>query len=80
MDRISESERKLLSSLIATYPHAIAAVELAARNGYEARGGAFTGARGRLRTLGLAEYPTPGLVRATDLLFPETSMNEEAKR
>lgn len=27
--------------------------------------------RGRLRTLGLVNYPRPGLMRAADLLFPE---------
>lgn len=32
--------------------------------------GAFNNPRGRLKTLGLIEYPQPGMVRAKDLLFP----------
>lgn len=37
--------------------------------GYTTGGGAYNNPRGRLRTLGLIEYPSPGMVRAKDLLF-----------
>lgn len=70
LDRLAGPERRVLEPLIAEYPEAIAVAELAARAGYGARGGAFNNVRGRLRTLGLADYPRPGLVRAADLLFP----------
>ncbi|HXG36543.1 MAG TPA: hypothetical protein VNL15_06215 [Dehalococcoidia bacterium] len=52
------------------YPESLTNEELAAAAGY-AQGGAFNNPKGRLRTLGLITYPTPGMVRAADLLFPE---------
>ncbi len=39
--------------------------------GYSYGGGGYNNPRGRLKTLGLVEYPSPGMVRAKDLLFPE---------
>lgn len=44
--------------------------QLAEQSGYTINGH-FTNMRGRLRSLGLADYPRPNEVRATDLLFPE---------
>lgn len=69
--RLAGPERKLLEPLIAAYPDALTVDELATRAGYGAGGGAFNNCRGRLRTLGLADYPQRGMVRAADLLFPE---------
>lgn len=69
--RLAGPERKLLEPLLAAYPGALTVGELAAEAGYEAGGGAFSNTRGRLRTLGLADYPRRGSVRAADLLFPE---------
>lgn len=71
IDRLAGPERKLLEPLIDAYPGALTTEELAERSGYGAGGGAFNNTRGRLRTLGLADYPRPGHVRAADLLFPE---------
>jgi hypothetical protein len=69
--RLANTERRVLEPLIAAYPASLSAEDLAAASGYGAGGGAFGNVRGRLRTLGLATYPSPGLVRAADLLFPE---------
>lgn len=73
LSRLAGPERKLLEPLIAAYPDGLSVDELAAQSGYGAGGGAFNNTRGRLRTLGLADYPRPGAVRAADLLFPEAS-------
>jgi hypothetical protein len=73
LGRLSQGERKIMERLIAIYPQADATAELADATGYGARGGTFVNLRGRLRTMGIAEYPKPGLVRAADLLFPELS-------
>lgn len=70
LSRLAGPERRVLEPLIAAYPDPLTVDELAARAGYAAGGGAFDNTRGRLRTLGLADYPRPGLVRAADLLFP----------
>lgn len=68
--RLAGPERRVLEPLIAAYPEPLTTAVLATRAGYAAGGGAFDNARGRLRTLGLADYPRPGSVRAADLLFP----------
>jgi hypothetical protein len=82
--RISEPERRLLTSLIGAYPRALSLAELAAENGYAGSGGAFLGTRSRLRTMGLVDYPSPGFVRAADLLFPDdasaTGRRDEQRR
>ena len=69
--RLAGPERRVLEPLIAAYPEPLTADELAERSGYGAGGGAFQNTRSRIRTLGLIDYPRPGLVRAADLLFPE---------
>ncbi len=71
MARLDGPERRLLQPLIDAYPKALSVSDLAAASGYGAGGGAFNNTRGRLRTLGLADYPRPGEVRAADLLFLE---------
>lgn len=71
LDRLPGPERKLLTVLLEDYPDAIANDELARRAGYEPGGGAFNNPRSRLRTLGLADYPERGKVRARALLFLE---------
>jgi hypothetical protein len=73
LERLTGPERKLLGPLLESYPSALTLEELAMQSGYEVGGGAFNNPRGRLRTLGLIDYPHRGTVRAADLLFPETS-------
>lgn len=69
--RLAGPERRVLEPLITAYPDPLTVDELAARSGYGAGGGAFGNTRGRLRTLGLVDYPRPGQVRAATLLFPD---------
>ncbi len=62
-------EKKLLQPLIDAHPNAMSNEELQVASGYEP-GGGFNNPKGRLRTLGLIEYPSPGHARAKDFLFP----------
>lgn len=71
LERLSGPERRILQPLLDAYPVAMANAELAEAAGYGAGGGAFNNPKGRLRTLGLVDYPAPGQVVARDILFPE---------
>jgi hypothetical protein len=62
-------EQKLLRVLLEIYPEEISKDELAERSGYVAGAGGFNNPCGRLRTLGLVEYPGPGKMKAKSLLF-----------
>jgi uncharacterized protein len=53
-------EQKLLKVLIEIYPEEIGKDELAERSEYAPGSGGFNNPCGRLRTLGLVEYPSPG--------------------
>lgn len=70
LERLPGPEAKLLRALLDAYPEALSNEELARRSGYELGGGAFNNPRGRLRSLGLVDYPQKGQVRARDVLFP----------
>jgi hypothetical protein len=63
-------QSKLLRVLIDVYPEALPSDELAERSGYSP-GGYFRSIRGKLSTWGVLEYPEQGMVRATEILFPE---------
>ena len=71
LSRLPGPEQRLLTPLLKSYPSAMHNQTLADAAGYTAGAGAFNNPRGRLKTLGLIEYPQPGMVRAKDLLFPE---------
>jgi hypothetical protein len=62
--------QKILRVLLDKYPNAISKDECAALAGY-APGGAFNNPMGRLRSMGLVDYPQPGYVVAESLLFLE---------
>lgn len=64
-------ERKILTPLLAAWPDRMTADAVAQDAGYGVDGGGFKNPRSRLSTLGLIEYPTPGTLRARDILFPE---------
>jgi len=66
--RLPGPERKILDVLLPIFPDDIDKVELASTCGY-AVGGAFNNPLGRLRTLGLIEYPEKGRVKASSVLF-----------
>ncbi len=63
-------ERKLLGPLMDAYPNAMSNSELQVASGY-GDGGGFNNPKGKLRTLGLIEYPSSGHSRARGLLFPD---------
>ncbi len=64
-------ERKLLGPLMDAYPDAMTNEQLAEMSGYTNGSGGFNNPKGRLRTLGLIEYPSSGHSRARSLLFPD---------
>lgn len=73
LQRLPGPEQKLLRVLLDKYPEPVTNEELARAAGYEPGGGAFNNPRGRLRSLGLVDYPDRGLVRALPVLFLEVS-------
>jgi len=70
MARLRGPEQKILRVILERYPHSISNEECAAEAGYSL-GGAYNNPRGRLRTLGLIEYPSGGMLRARNILFLE---------
>jgi hypothetical protein len=63
--------RKLLAALLPRGARGMSSDELAAATGYSASSSGFEKARGQLRSLGLATYPTAGRVAAATILYPE---------
>ena len=63
----------MLKPLLAVYPHDLSNEELANAASYIANTGRFNNLKGRLRTLGLVEYPQPGRIKATPVLFIDHS-------
>lgn len=70
MDVLPGPHQKILRVLLEKYPNPISKDECAALAGY-APGGAFNNPLGRLRSMGLINYPQPGYVVAESLLFLE---------
>jgi hypothetical protein len=62
-----QAERKVLEALIEVYPRTLSKAQLAARAGYEAAGGGFNNALGKLRTLELVKGR--GEMKASEDLF-----------
>lgn len=68
--KLGRTEARLLREVIALYPEEITKEELGARLGYtNVRSGGFSEPIGRLRSLGIIEYPQPGTVKASEWLF-----------
>jgi hypothetical protein len=65
--RLGKAERLILETLAQVFPNALTKGEVAAEAGYEANGGGFNNALGRLRTLELVEGR--GEIRASHNLF-----------
>lgn len=66
---LSPARWRILEALIAQHPGALSKDELAAAAGVAAASSGFANNLGALRSLGLIDYPHPGFVEATDLLF-----------
>jgi len=71
-NRLGKAERLILEALTQAYPDPLRKEEVAAKAGYEASGGGFNNALGRLRTLELVQGR--GELRASDDLF-DSSIN-----
>jgi hypothetical protein len=65
--RLGKAERLILETLTQVFPNALTKEEVAAQAGYEANGGGFNNALGRLRTLELVQGR--GEIKASDNLF-----------
>lgn len=71
VQRLPRPQAKILSIVIAAYPHAVGKNELAERAGQSATSSGYQNNLGALRSLGLVDYPRAGYVVATTLLFPD---------
>ncbi len=71
LNRLPGPEQKILKVLIDAYPDALDNDACAQKSGYAPDGGAYNNPRGRLRSLGLIDYPERGYVVAKPLLFLE---------
>jgi hypothetical protein len=71
-DRLDNTESRVLQAIIDAYPEQLSKQEAGKRSGYtvgENVGGTFGNILGRLRSLGLIDYPAPGKVAALPVLF-----------
>lgn len=68
--KLPAPEGRVLTPLLEAYPDSLSSEELATKAQYEPSSGGFNNLKGRLRSLGLAEYPSPGRMKAADILFP----------
>jgi hypothetical protein len=70
--RLDDGERRIMEHLINIWPDEAKRADVAAATNYATLSGG-TGASnvGKLASLGLVKIPRPGLLRASDLLFPE---------
>jgi len=69
MKKLKGPEQRILRPLLYAYPDAIHNDDLALAANYTAGSGGFNNPKGRLRTLGLINYPSPGMSAAASILF-----------
>jgi hypothetical protein len=70
-EMVSGSQATILKELIAAYPDAIAKSDLAERVGQSPTSGGYFNNLGRLRSLGMIDYPQSGYASAASVLFLE---------
>lgn len=70
MAKLSGPQQRILAPALEAHPSALSNETLAERAGYSATSTGYTNPRGSLRSLNLIDYPSPGMVRAADWLFP----------
>lgn len=68
--RVSGPQASILRALTDVYPSMVARSELAEIVGVSEKSSGYGNNLGGLRSLGAIDYPQPGYVAATDLLFP----------
>jgi hypothetical protein len=66
---LSGSQRRILEVLRQTHPDPISKDELAERSEQKATSGGYFNNLGAMRTAGLLDYPSPGMVLASEWLF-----------
>lgn len=69
--KLSGPQGAILDALVEIYPDDIPRTELAERTGQSPTSSGYSNNLGRMRSLGVIDYPGPGRVAATALLFPE---------
>ncbi len=69
--KVSASQWAILDALIQAYPEAVSKAETAERAGQSATSSGYTNNLSTLRTLGLIDYPSTGMVVALSTLFIE---------
>jgi hypothetical protein len=75
---VTSSQATILKELICAYPDAVAKSELAQRVGQSPTSGGYFNNLGRLRSLGMIDYPQSGYAVASPVLFLEET--NDAKR
>jgi hypothetical protein len=73
LGKVTPAHGRMLRVLIESYPDELSLEDFAKQAGTSTSSSAFNNNRSWLRARGLAEYPRTGFVRATQLLFPESS-------
>ena len=69
--KLSAPQARILRQLVERYPDAVERVDLASRADQSPGSSAYANNLGRLRSLGLIDYPTPGHAVACPVLFLE---------
>lgn len=70
---VSGPEARILEAVLAIYPSAISKDALADTIGVSRTSGGYFNNLGHLRTLGAIDYPSKGMVQATEILFPKAA-------
>ncbi len=73
--KLPPRQESLLRLAIAVYPHPVSRDDLADLAGVSPSSGSYGNNLGALRSLGVIDYPKPGQVVATALLFPDLATN-----
>ena len=73
LEIVTGPQARILREVMSTYPQAIAKEDLAKCIAVSPESGSYANNLGRLRTLGVIDYPKRGYVRAKDVLFPRRS-------
>ncbi len=71
MDLLDPVLQRILKVCLKAYPKELERTELAEQIGASASSSGFQNNLGKLRTMGVITYPSKGLVKASELLFPE---------
>jgi hypothetical protein len=69
--RLGNVAERILAPVLDAYPSPVAAAEVAEAAGYHPNAKSFSNMKGRLRTLGLIDYPSSGMIVASHILFPQ---------